>query len=221
MTIFSKFFSSKGKRDGFILVDPKSTRFKDRFKYKVLKDPERDSYAQNIKTLAKKQKSDLYSNNNLDHTNIILSNMLSSSKKVLCLYEEQLNGDLLGRKNEIDLLSEFKKFLKKNGRIEIIIDADKGNSNLKKKNEIIERLKSLPSGLSLYQLNSQTINNKTSISEIPYFAIGDDLSYRIEDKNSPYKRQAFGSFSDREMSGELNDIFDSLKQSSKPIDLKN
>lgn len=208
MATKSKTFSFLGK-PSFTYVDPSSAKYRSRFSLKIFRWSDGDSYGTKIKRLATENKPDIYSNSNPDQTNIILSNMLSSSSDTVFLYEEKLVGDLLHRKNEINLLDEFKSFLDRKGRIEIVID-----HGALIKNEIEEELKSLPNGVSLFVLNGETIKDKFPVGDIPYFAVGDKKSYRIENKKGDKERQAYGSFNDNKMSDELYKLFEVLKEHS-------
>lgn len=201
-----------------LLINPEEGKFKNRVRFQFKEFFDEPPYLEKMVKLSEKDVDEIYYNNNPDHTNIILSLMMkkSDNNDTLVLYEGGISGDLLNRKNEIDLLSEFKAFTtEKHGTVEIIID-----NGGEKKLDVIDQLTSaLGDKVKLFELKKAVnLKNGKRIVTMPHFA-ANKKAYRLENHKytSATEREATGNFNNPNAANTLKNIFEDMKANSVPV----
>ena len=165
-----------------------------------------DQYIETIGRLAK-SKSDLeFPSYKPEHAAIILTNIISSAENSVCIYDDELDGDLADAYPEFYNATD--RFLENKKSMRIVV-----RNGRKLDTRIYHYLKNKSthySNLEVRTVSSQFMNSiKAEFQHDMNFAVGDRRSYRMETTQMVRGyREAFNSFNDIETAGKLTDIFD-------------
>jgi hypothetical protein len=156
-------------------------------------------------------------NDSHEHANLVLAKMLNLGDPQFLMFDRDLSGDLLDRKDGVNLYQEIEGYLQTGKEIQIIIPAaGKEGSN----ENVISRLHELSKKykLQLFEVSNESLKRifKDDGKFVPFFAVS-GVSYREETDFKLNDRRAKFSFNNVTTSARLTSLFSEIRNLSTPI----
>jgi hypothetical protein len=165
-----------------------------------------EEYEKRIKILSYSKSKVIFKNSSHEHASIVLSYLLKTSKEEVCIYDDDLSGDIAEQSVDNKLLTSFTEYIKSKKRLKIVINF------LGKKNKFQTTLLSLqdsyPETFQIKKANNDFIKEveNCTYSDLN-FAIGDKSKFRIE-YGQRGERKALCSFNSESNVQLFRPIFD-------------
>jgi len=174
----------------------------------LLVDNSIKSYITAVEMLAKTQSSFLFDNSSHLHAAIVVTTMLKYSNIDVCIYDDDLSGDIADKYEPF--YSELSSFFERGKTLKILIE--KNNFKETRIYETLYNLKSkYPNYLFVRQANDSFSSEIKNVYNSPInFAVSDSKAYRIEKIEVPKteKRSAFCCFNEKRVAEQLKRIFE-------------
>jgi hypothetical protein len=170
-------------------------------------DEKLENYKKSVEILAFSESNLVFKNSNHFHANIVLTNIVKNSKKNICIYDDDLSGDIALLDNQF--ITELTEFIKRKETVLKICIKEHCTSN-NFQNQLLNIAKSNPNKVFIKLANKAFKDEiiKEFDSDLN-FAIGDVKMFRLEYGNSKIEeRKAFCSFNNEEYPAKINRIFD-------------
>lgn len=166
-----------------------------------------ESYKNSVEILAKSESNLIFKNSNHQHANIVLTNIIKYSKKTLCIYDDNLSGDIADM--DPNFITELTELIKNKGTILKICIKEICKNNNKFQTQVIDFSRKYPGKVKIKiasrQFRDEIIRNFESDLN---FAIGDEKMFRLEYGDPTLsERKAICSFNNEEYSVKLSSIF--------------
>ena len=175
-----------------------------------------ENYKKSVEILALTESKLVFKNSYHSHANIVLTNIIKYSKKSICIYDDNLSGDIANIDKQF--ITELIETIRNKETVLKICVKDNCQFN-NFQTEIVNLSKSYPDKIYI-KIASQEFREsivKSFESDIN-FAIGDDKMFRLEYGDiEANERKAFCSFNNEEYPSKLSKIFNTYFEKLNPF----
>jgi len=163
-------------------------------------------YNKAIQNLANTNSKLIFENYDINHASIVIGNIFRTSNEIVCIYDNDLSGDVLSSSEYINLEKEIEQFVSKKNTKLILVYKNQVNSkyhsfwkNLKLKYSV---------NLEIVKANDKLQNNVTDfLGSNLNFMVADKSKFRLEKTSESGDRGAICSFNNKGFSENLHNIF--------------
>jgi hypothetical protein len=172
-------------------------------------NPELERYLHAVEQLAIEESDHVFKNSSHDHASIVMATMLKHSKKFFYIYDCDLSGDIADRYP--GFYKELENFVVRGEILKIVVEDDNQRST-----KIFHFLEGLHRQFPTKVILKKSVPTFTDrINEVRNkrlrFAVGDSVSFRLEEIDSPKdeaNRKAFCCFRDINTASDLRTAFE-------------
>lgn len=167
-------------------------------------------YEQLIENLASNNESMMYFNSGPDHAAVVFSTIFKYATNEVCILAGDMNGKI---SSNTKYLTELEKFLKRKGKVKILLEEYKKEKN-PKLFDLLAQYQFFDSDQIIIKQFDGVVTNTDTKKKI-HFCIADDKIYRVEEDTENYV--ANGSFNDDKTVKILNNIFNEISSKANSI----
>lgn len=169
-------------------------------------DKNLENYKKSVEILALTESNLVFKNSNHYHANIVLVNIIKGSKNNICIYDDNLSGDIADIDNQF--VTELTESVR-NKEIKLKICVKERHPENNFQTQLINLSKSNPDKVFIRIANEEFRDSIISNFESDLnFAIGDEKMFRLEYGDSvANERKAFCSFNNEDYSTRLSKVF--------------